>query len=159
MTTPQVRYSRFCLPDQRGVAVIEFALILPVLLLLLLACAEFGRAFYQYNTLTKAVRDGARYLSDNALNGAGVIELGSGITTATKNMVAFGNSTGSGNTLLDGLSINDITINTVDSRHLKVTARYVYTPIFAAGIPTFASDQQTISTALTLQSATTVRAL
>lgn len=159
MITPQVKLSQLIRSDQRGVAVIEFALILPVLLMLLLASAELGRAFYQYNTLTKAVRDGARYLSDNALNGAGVIDLGSGITAATKNMVVFGNSAGSGSALLDSLTINDITINTVDTRHLKVTASFTYTPIFAAGIPTFGADSQTISTAFTLQSATTVRAL
>ena len=48
---------------QRGVAIVEFALILPFLLLLTFITTEFGRAIYQYNTLTKSVRDAARYLS------------------------------------------------------------------------------------------------
>ena len=42
---------------QRGVAIVEFVLTLPLLMLLLLATAEIGRALFQYNTLTKAVRD------------------------------------------------------------------------------------------------------
>ena len=48
---------------QQGVALIEFALVLPLLLLLTLITTEFGRALYEYNTLTKAVRDSVRYLS------------------------------------------------------------------------------------------------
>jgi hypothetical protein len=48
---------------QKGVAIVEFALVLPVLLVLTFIATEFGRAIWQYNTLTKAVRDSARYLS------------------------------------------------------------------------------------------------
>lgn len=48
---------------QRGVAIIEFALILPFLLLLSFITFEFGRALYQYNVLVKSARDSARYLS------------------------------------------------------------------------------------------------
>ena len=144
---------------QRGIAVIEFALVLPVLMLLLLATAEFGRAFYQYNTLTKSIRDGARYLSDNSLNGAGVIELDGATSTAVKNLIVFGNSAGSGTALLDGFSTSDITITTIDSMHLKVSASFTYAPIIAAGIPSFGADSQIWDTNYTFQSSTTVRAL
>ena len=48
---------------QRGVAIIEFALILPLLLILTFITTEFGRALYQYNTIAKSVRDAVRYLS------------------------------------------------------------------------------------------------
>ncbi len=145
--------------SQKGIAVIEFALILPVLMVLLLATAEFGRAFYQYNTLTKSIRDGARYLSDNSLNGAGVIELGGSTSTTVKNLIVFGNSAGSGDALLDGFSTSDITITTIDNKHLKVSASFSYTPIIAAGIPSFGADSQTWDTNYTFQSSTTVRAL
>ncbi len=147
------------LKNQRGLAVIEFALVLPILMVLMLATAEFGRAFYQYNTLTKSIRDGARYLSDNSLNGAGVIELGGSTSTAVKNLVVFGNSAGSGDALLDGLSASDITITAVDSKHLKVSASFSYTPIIAAGVPKFGGDSQRWDTNFTFQSSTTVRAL
>lgn len=46
-----------------GAAAVELALLLIPMLILILGVAEFGRALYQYNTLTKAVRDAARYLS------------------------------------------------------------------------------------------------
>ena len=57
MTTPTAKIPEmrpeFPRP-QRGVAIIEFVITLPLLLLLLLATAEIGRALFQYNTLTKA---------------------------------------------------------------------------------------------------------
>jgi Flp pilus assembly protein TadG len=48
---------------QHGSAIVEFALILPILLLLLAGIYGIGRAYAQYETLTKATRDGARLLS------------------------------------------------------------------------------------------------
>ena len=48
---------------QKGTAIVEFALVLPFLLLLTFITTEFGRAIWQYNTLAKSVRDAARYLS------------------------------------------------------------------------------------------------
>jgi Flp pilus assembly protein TadG len=41
--------------------VVEFALILPVLALLTLGVVDLGRAFYQYEALANAAREGARY--------------------------------------------------------------------------------------------------
>jgi Flp pilus assembly protein TadG len=51
------------LHSQRGVAIIEFALILPLLLVLAFATTELGRALYEYQTVAKSVRQAARYLS------------------------------------------------------------------------------------------------
>ena len=56
---------------QSGVAAVEMALLLPFLLLLAFGITELGRAVYQYNTLAKAVRDGARHLSQYAPGDAG----------------------------------------------------------------------------------------
>ncbi len=47
----------------RGVAAVEFALVLMPMIVLATGVAEFGRAIYQYETLTKATRNAARYLS------------------------------------------------------------------------------------------------
>ncbi|RJG04568.1 TadE/TadG family type IV pilus assembly protein [Noviherbaspirillum sedimenti] len=51
---------------QHGAAVIEFALILALLISLLAGIFEFGRAFWYYDALTKATRDGARAMSVSA---------------------------------------------------------------------------------------------
>ncbi|MGM9486092.1 TadE/TadG family type IV pilus assembly protein [Ideonella sp. YS5] len=49
----------------RGVAAVEFALVLPVLLALAFGASELGRAIYTYNALDKTVRDAARHLSQH----------------------------------------------------------------------------------------------
>jgi Flp pilus assembly protein TadG len=46
---------------RRAQAVVEFALILPVYMLILGGTIEFGRAFFAYSQLLQAVQDGVRY--------------------------------------------------------------------------------------------------
>ncbi len=46
--------------DERGQATVEFALVLPVLLLLVLGIIEFGKAWNLAQVATDAVREGAR---------------------------------------------------------------------------------------------------
>ena len=49
--------------SQHGGAAVEFALILALLISILAGIFEFGRAFWYYDALTKATRDGARLMS------------------------------------------------------------------------------------------------
>jgi hypothetical protein len=44
----------------RGQALVEFALVIPLFLLLMVALFDMGRAVFAYNTLTNAAREGAR---------------------------------------------------------------------------------------------------
>jgi Flp pilus assembly protein TadG len=46
--------------SERGAALVEFAIVLPVLLLLVFGIIDLGRLLYTYNNLTSAVREGAR---------------------------------------------------------------------------------------------------
>jgi len=46
--------------SRSGQAVVEFALVLPVFMLLLFGAIEFGRAYYDLHLLTNAAREGAR---------------------------------------------------------------------------------------------------
>jgi Flp pilus assembly protein TadG len=46
---------------RRGQAAVEFALILPIYLLILSGSIEFGRTCFAYAQLLQAVQDGARY--------------------------------------------------------------------------------------------------
>jgi len=46
--------------NNRGQAIVELAILLPVLLLILLGILEFGRIFSTYITITHASREGAR---------------------------------------------------------------------------------------------------
>jgi hypothetical protein len=44
----------------RGQALVEFALVIPIFLLVMVALFDLGRAVFAYNTLTNAAREGAR---------------------------------------------------------------------------------------------------
>jgi Flp pilus assembly protein TadG len=48
------------LRESRGNAVVEMALILPILMILMFGITEFGRAWMTVNVLTTAAREGAR---------------------------------------------------------------------------------------------------
>ena len=52
-------------PRERGQSLVETAIIFPLLLLLLAAVVDFGRAFDAYIVLTNAAREGARWGSVN----------------------------------------------------------------------------------------------
>jgi Flp pilus assembly protein TadG len=51
---------RRVLHDERGQSMTEFAIVLPILVVILLGIAQFGIAFNNYVTLTDAARAGAR---------------------------------------------------------------------------------------------------
>ena len=50
---------------QHGGAIVEFAILMPLLLLLAIGVAEFGAIFYSQNILNQAVQTAARKLSDS----------------------------------------------------------------------------------------------
>ena len=84
---------------EKGVALTEFALALPMLLMLMLPILEFGRAYYQYNTIAKSVRQAARYLS---VRSPGVD------ADKARNIVVYGNPAGTGTPLVPGLSLSNV---------------------------------------------------
>ena len=51
---------------EQGQALVEFTLVLPLFVVLVLAIAQFGVAFHHYLVLTDAVRAGARVASVSA---------------------------------------------------------------------------------------------
>ena len=82
---------------QKGQSLVEFAMVVPFLLLVVVGTIELGRAYYYYNTLSKAVREGARYVSGHLYDTTNVWPL-------AQNMVVYGNETGTGNPVLPGLT-------------------------------------------------------
>jgi Flp pilus assembly protein TadG len=49
--------------NERGSAAVEFAIVLPVLLMLLMGIIEFGHAYNAQLTLTQAAREGVRVMA------------------------------------------------------------------------------------------------
>jgi Flp pilus assembly protein TadG len=122
---------------EHGVAAVEFAIALPLLLFLLMATAELGRLLSEYDTLEKAVRDGARYLAAKALAGTTqVVSITPALRTETANLVVTGNTTGSGSALLPGLTAANVTATAAANGYISVSATYTYQPILAS-LPTF----------------------
>ena len=121
------------MPKQTGVALVEFALILPWLLILTFITTEFSRALFQYNILTKSVRDAARYLSVYNPSDAAKILI-------AKNLVVYGNPAGSGSPLVIGLTTSLVpdpvwqtagTAPVINTVTIKVTG-YTFTPVVAS---------------------------
>jgi Flp pilus assembly protein TadG len=92
--------------DERGVQLVELALVIPTFVLLFAATAEFGRYFYEYTTLAKASRLGARYAAGACVKPSE--------DSKAKNLVVYGNLAGTGSPVIAGLSPSKITITRKD---------------------------------------------
>lgn len=146
-------------PRQTGVVVVEAAIVLPLLLFLLLAIAEVGRALYQYNTLQKSVRDATRYVADNAIpNSTGVIDLTPALITTARNLAVYGNPNASGTPLLPGYTTGNVSVTSPDALHVRVSATYTYQPRYAV-IPTFGLTDSGITMPTSLTAVLSMRAL
>ncbi|WP_076542205.1 TadE/TadG family type IV pilus assembly protein [Shewanella sp. UCD-KL21] len=132
--------------SQQGVAAVEMTILLPIMLLLIFATAELGRFLYQYNTLTKLVRDAGVYLgahadtrqTSNLPNPFIDAECGNCIAE-TKNLLVYG-STNTGTTpQLSGLTTSDITIteSPAGSRRLVISVSYDWQPLFGEKLVSF----------------------
>lgn len=82
---------------QRGLALVELAISLFLLLAIAFGITEFGRAVYEYDTLAKATRDATRYLSTQAPGDANAI----GIATC---LAVYGHPICTGSALAPGLT-------------------------------------------------------
>lgn len=143
---------------QRGTAMVEFAIVAPLLLFLILATFEFGRMISQYNTLTKAVRDGARYAASTAAGGTtGVVNITSSIQSTVRNLVVTGTANGSGGPLLPGTA-PAVSVTDGGNGYVSVSASYAYQPLIGASLPTFGLGAR-IPLTITLNAQTIMRAL
>jgi Flp pilus assembly protein TadG len=151
---------------QRGIMSVEFIIVAPLLLLLMAGISEFGHAMYQYNTLTKSVRDGARYLAANAVVGStSTIIIDSTDIAETENLVVYGNTVGSGSPRLPGLSTSQVTVSCLGGgtacpgvEHVVVAVQYPYQSIMSATLSMFGYGAD-LSLGFTMSTSMTMRAL
>lgn len=119
-----MRLIKKLLGEKRGQALVELALILPILILILMGTMEFGRIFHSYLVITNASREGAR---------AGVVGLDdTGIRTKVKDVAT-------------SLSLSDTQINITPgyssrSRGVPLTVQVDYsislvTPMLGVAVP------------------------
>lgn len=121
---------------EKGQNLIEFALVVPLLLLLVIGIAEFGRAWMTKNILTGAAREAVRIMAVQTGN----------VATATARADNILNSAG----ITTGYSIS-IPPTSVAFDPVSVTVTYQFPVLFAGFIPGL--DNATIQ----LSSTTTMR--
>jgi Flp pilus assembly protein TadG len=148
---------------QRGAVLAEMALVTPILLVLLLVTADLTRAFIEHNTVTKAVRNGARYVAANAFEGTtGVVNIDATLRIETQNLVVFGSTTppGGASPVVPGLTLANITVVQIaGTDDIAVSATYALGGLFGPVLPINLYSGNTISTARTLRATVTMRAL
>lgn len=149
---------------ERGIAMVEFAIALPLLLLLLLAVAEFGRMLYHYNNLMQASRDASRFVAGQAWNTTlGKIELSDALKAAAQNIAVFGlpvdldMATVTATPVVPGLTPGHVSVDSVGAEHIQVRISYEFQPVIGDSIPGFIGER--IPLRVPLVATTVMRAL
>lgn len=104
--------------NEKGQAVVEFALVLPVFILLVFGIIEFGRLMQTMNVLTSAAREGVRVAA---------------VTAPDQTLV-----TNAAQNILNASSVSGATISMTGpnaQREVTVTVQITYTPITGSIIP------------------------
>jgi hypothetical protein len=142
MLTQTRRRLGHLLRGERGTQLVELALVLPILMAFFAATAEFGRYFYNYSTLSKATRAGARYLATTPvkkLTQQGMVNDKEDIRV--KRLVVYGdpNAADGSRPVVPGLTVDNVELKRegpVLSVPSTVTVRivnYNYTPLINLG--------------------------
>jgi len=119
-TTRRARFAR----DERGAALVEFALVFLVLMMFVFGIVDFGRALYWANTLQVGVRDGARYaavLSNPAASSGAISD------TVVSRLQPLGGTTPKASDVTVTFNYSTSTPATLQSTTVSIS--YPYTPI------------------------------
>jgi hypothetical protein len=119
---------------ERGQDLAEFALILPILLLILMVILDLGRAVYYYSSMQSSSREGARY---------GIVHYEPGDIPDIETVVrskAVG---------LDPLALQVVV--TLDDEIVQVMMTYQFTPVTPLIGALLGSDSVTIRTGSTMR--------
>lgn len=103
-----------------GQAMVEFALVIPLIVLIVMGIFDLGRAVYAYNVVASAAREGARYgvLDPTNTNGIRTQATNTSILTPITVTVECSNN---------GTSF-DSTCN-ANRTYLRVTVTYTFQPV------------------------------
>ena len=138
---------------QTGSSTVEFALVLPILLLLVVMVAALGIRFYQLNAITKSVQIAARYLSEVSIKNTYTF---TDVSNAKK-LAVYGNLTSTTPIISDFTTAN-VTVTDLGD-HVRVVVSY------SSALPGMASLNAimnlatggTVSDVMTLRAASVMR--
>lgn len=104
--------------DESGATLLEFALVLPMMLLIFGVIIEGGRLFWSYQTTISGVRDAARYLARAAPND--VCTTGASVAGYSGQLLTIVRQSSSGANLFPG----GVTVTSVTPSYVCITGSY-----------------------------------
>jgi Flp pilus assembly protein TadG len=131
---------------QRGAAAAEFAIILPLLTMIVLGCVDFGRFAYNYIAVNNAARAGAAYAMMNNYSASTYNTWANNITAAAQAEMA-----GQANYNSSNLTVSApvVTVESSGLRRVQLTVSYPFQTLVnwswtGFSIPSSMTMQQTI---------------
>jgi Flp pilus assembly protein TadG len=122
--------------DQKAQSLVEFALVVPVFVIILFGVIEFARMFETMNVVTSAAREGVRVAAVTAPDG-------SRVHNAAMNVLNAGGVTGTPSITIGGPGSGNM---------VTVTVSVHYTPLTGSIIPGLGSMQITRSAVMRWES-------
>lgn len=135
---------------ERGQAMIETALTLPLLLLLSVSVFEFGRAFQYWQILTNAAREGARVA---VLPGTGT----DAVTERVASYIEGGQLVNAGSATVTVVSNDEISIGASTASASTVTVSYPFEFIVLQPVMQLVTPGSEVGEALTMTVSATMR--
>ena len=145
-----------------GIAMLEMAIVLPIVLMLMLPIGEIGRAYYQYCRLSHRVHAAAIYAAENALlDTSGIPKIPDELELQAKNLVVFGSPSGSGVPAVPDLTPSAVDVSITDKGYVRVQllAPYPYQSLVGGLLPMFGFGDDISTATITFNPETTVRPL
>jgi len=100
------KHAKFFQGDERGTALVEFAISATLFLAAVFAMLEAGRLLWTHNSLVDATRRAARYAVNQGMS--------TGAQNEAKNMAIYGNTGGTGQPLVSDLVAEQVKITYQD---------------------------------------------
>jgi Flp pilus assembly protein TadG len=101
--------------NERGAALVEFAIVATVFISVMFGVLEFGRLFWTHNALRDAARRGVRYAAVRRNDSSGIL--------AVKNVVVYGDPAGGTQPIVSGLSTSNVQIDYQNYNGLQLSSR------------------------------------
>jgi Flp pilus assembly protein TadG len=134
------------LRNQRGAALIETAITIPLVLLVSVSIFEFGRAYQTWQVLTNAAREGARIAVLEAYTDADV-------TTTVRNYLTSGRLTNASTASIT--VVRNVPFGATTAS--RVTVNYPFQFIVLNPVARLVRKTSTVGTPLTMQSSALMR--
>ena len=134
------------LRNQRGAALIETAITIPLVLLVSVSIFEFGRAYQTWQVLTNAAREGARIAVLEGFTDAQV-------STTVRNYLSGGQLPNAGTASINIVRNVPFGVSTAS----RVTVNYPFQFMVLNGVARLVKGNATVGTPLTMQSSALMR--